>query len=506
MRATHQLDSNNRGLFHAPLIAMEEFYHAYFDAMPCYLTVQDRELRIIDANERFRNDFGQIEGRFCYQVYKHRSEKCEVCPVEQAFRDGQTHRNEEKVTCLDGREVSVLVETMPVRDANGEITSVIEMSTDVTEIKLLQQQLRRSQRRYQVLFDQVPCYISIQDPGLHIVEANHAFWQDFGDCLGRKCYSIYKHREERCITCPVQETFEDGNPRTQEEVVTSLDGRQMNVLVTTAPIRNRRGKITHVMEMSADITEVRELEDRLTKLGLLVGSVSHGLKGLLNGLAGGMYLVDSGFKKDNQERVYKGWDTVKRNVARIQSMVSDILYYAKDRVPIWEPLSAVDVAEEVYNLSESRAKEQKVELNKAFDPTAGEFEADPQAVRSLLVNLIENSIDACRMDVKNSDHCVDIRLQGTPDHVRFEVQDNGIGMDQETRERAFSLFFSSKGSEGTGLGLFVSNRIAKAHGGSIELTSEPGVGTRFVVELPRNRPPQQEPEEPQRPEKETSDG
>ena len=485
---------------------MEDFYHAHFDAMPCYLTVQDRELRVIAANRRFREDFGETENRFCYQVYKRRSEKCELCPVEQAFRDGQTHRKEEQVRCLDGKDVSVLVEATPIRDSSGEITSVIEMSTDVTEIKLLQEQLRRSQRRYHVLFDEVPCYISIQDPGLHIVEANHAFWQDFGDCLGRKCFHIYKHRSEPCIACPVQETFEDGESRTQEEVVTSLEGKQMNVLVTTAPIRNRQGQITHVMEMSTDITEIRELEDRLTKLGLLVGSVSHGLKGLLNGLAGGMYLVDSGFKKDNRERVYKGWDTVKRNVARIQSMVSDILYYAKDRVPIWESLSAMGVAEDVCGLAESRANELKVELAATIDPDVGEFEADPQAVRSLLVNLLENSMDACRLNAKNSGHRVDLRLAGTPGHVRFEIEDNGIGMDRETREKAFSLFFSSKGTEGTGLGLFVSNRIAQAHGGTIELTSEPGVGTRFVVELPRNRPPQQEPRDPQLPEKETTDG
>jgi PAS domain S-box-containing protein len=473
---------------------MEIPYHAYFDAMPCYLTVQDRDFRIVDANRRFREDFGEIEGRFCYQVYKRRSEKCEVCPVELAFRDGQTHRNEERATCLDGKEVSVLVEATPIRDSSGRITSVIEMSTDVTEIKSLQRQLRRSQRRYHVLFDEVPCYISIQDPALHIVEANRAFQEDFGSSLGCKCYEAYKHRNEPCITCPVQETFEDGNPRTEEEVVTSLEGKRMNVLVTTAPIRNRRGQITHVMEMSADITQVRELESRLTSLGLLIGSVSHGLKGLLNGLAGGMYLVDSGFKKDNQQRVHKGWDTVKRNVARIQSMVSDILYYAKDRVPIWEPLSAVEVAQDICRLAESRAKDLNVELTVTIAPDVGEFEADPQAVRSLLVNLIENSIDACRLDVKNSVHRVDVRLQGAPDHVRFEVEDNGIGMDQETREKAFSLFFSSKGVEGTGLGLFISNKIALAHGGKILLESEIHKGTRFIVTIPRKRPGEQ-PEE-----------
>ncbi len=485
---------------------MTNTYHQYFDAMPGYLTVQDRDFRIVAANQRFRDDFGDFEGRFCYQVYKHRSERCETCPVEQAFRDGRTHRTEEKVRCLDGKEVRVLVEATPIRDSSGEITSVMEMSTDITEIKSLQRQLRRSQRRYHLLFDEVPCYISIQDPGLHIIEANHAFLEDFGDCLGLKCYNVYKHRDEPCVPCPVQESFEDGKPHTQEEVVTSCDGRQMNVLVTAAPIRDRRGRITSVMEMSADVTQIRELESRLTSLGLLIGSVSHGLKGMLNGLAGGMYLVDTGFRKNNQERVEKGWETVKRNVGRIQSMVSDILYYAKDRAPIWESLSAVEVAEDVCSLVESRAKQQDVRLTTSFDPATGEFEGDPQAVRSLLVNLIENSLDACRLDDEKAQHEVALRLHGSSEHVQYEVQDNGIGMDRETREKAFSLFFSSKGMEGTGLGLFVSNRIALSHGGTIELESEPGVGTKFVIVLPRARPPEREPEDPHPAEMETPNG
>jgi len=473
--------------------AMEDAYHRYFDAMPCYLTVQDRDFRIIDANQRFRKDFGDFQDRFCYQVYKHRSEKCEICPVERVFMDGQNHRSEERVKCLDGKKVSVLVEATPIRDESGKIVAVIEMSTDITQIKSLERQLRRSQRRYHVLFDEVPCYISIQDPELHIVEANRAFQEAFGSCLGRKCYEIYKHRSEPCAPCPVQETLDDGQPHTREEVVTSLSGEQRNVLVTTAPIRNGRREITGVMEMSADITQVRELESRLTSLGLLIGSVSHGLKGMLNGLAGGMYLVDSGFAKDDQQRVHKGWATVQRNVARIRSMVSDILYYAKDRVPNWESLSAAEVAQDVCGLAESRARDHNVQLATTFDPDAGEFEADAQAIRSLLVNLIENSLDACRLDGKKTDHQVTVRLQAFPDHVQYEIGDDGIGMDQETREKAFSLFFSSKGTEGTGLGLFISDRIARAHGGRIELESESGVGTRFVVKLPRKRPPQQEP-------------
>ena len=80
-----------------------------------------------------------------------------------------------------------------------------------------------------------------------------------------------------------------------------------------------------------DITQIRELQSQLTSIGLLVGSISHGIKGLLTGLDGGIYLVNTGFEKDKPERVEKGWAMVQRNVDRIRGMVLDILYYAKDR-------------------------------------------------------------------------------------------------------------------------------------------------------------------------------
>jgi signal transduction histidine kinase len=73
-------------------------------------------------------------------------------------------------------------------------------------------------------------------------------------------------------------------------------------------------------------------------------------------------------------------------------------------------------------------------------------------------------------------------------------------MDQETQERAFTMFFSSKGMEGTGLGLFIADRIARSHGGTIELESDSGIGTRFIVKLPRTRPPTLESEDSHQPE------
>ncbi|MGB5424577.1 MAG: response regulator, partial [Desulfobacterales bacterium] len=99
---------------------------------------------------------------------------------------------------------------------------------------------------------------------------------------------------------------------------------------------------TYTQNLEALVRQKTELQDHLSSLGLMIGSISHGIKGLLTGLDGGMYLVESGFSKENQDQIKEGWETVKLMVDRIRKMVLDILYYAKERDLRWErvdPLS-----------------------------------------------------------------------------------------------------------------------------------------------------------------------
>ncbi|MFC1728935.1 PAS domain-containing protein [candidate division KSB1 bacterium] len=467
---------------------MEVSYKAYFDSMPCYLTVQDRNFNIIDANRRFIEEFGKYNGRYCYQVYKQRPDKCEACPVEKTFSDGRSYQSEEIVRTLEGKEVSVIVNTTPIRNESGEITAVMEMSTDITDIKKIQNKFKESQERYRMLFEEVPCYISIQDRDLRIVDANRFHREAFGTSYGSKCYEVYKHRSKECLPCNVRQTFEDGNIRTHEEVVMSQRDEPINVLVCTAPLLNAEGEIDKVIEMSADITQIRKLQDKLSSIGLLIGSISHTIKGLLNGLDGGIYLVDSGLKKNDRKRIDQGWEIAIRNVDRIRTLVMNILHYAKERELRWEPIDAEKLIRDVCKIMEDKAKNLQVNLTCELDGNLGELEADLQAVRSVMVNMLENAIDACRTDTKEQEHTVTMKATGSPDYMMLEISDNGIGMDRETREKAFTLFFSSKGAGGTGLGLFIADKIVQSHGGSITIDSELGRGSRLTVSLPRKRP------------------
>lgn len=462
-------------------------YKTYFEEMPCYISVQDRDLKLLAANRRFRENFGSIEGRYCYQVYKHRPEKCEACPVERTFHDGQSHSSEEFVQCLDGRDVSVIVYTTPIRNEYGEIHAVMEMSTDITELKNLQKQLKESQRRYRMLFEEVPCFISIQDRDLNVIDANRLHRETFGERYGGKCYELYKHREEECMPCVVRQSFEDGQVHVHEEVVTSLSGEPINVLVHTAPLRDIDGNIDHVIEMSTDITQIRQLQDQLTNIGLLISTISHGIKGLLNGLDGGVYLVNSGMKTGKPERLEQGWEIVLRNISRIRSMVLDILYYARDREIHWEVFEICELLQTLKDVLKVKAEDLNIDFTIDCMDNIGTLEADRKAIRSCLVNILENSFDACRVDKKKDEHQVKLKLDGDKDRVRMVIQDNGIGMDRETREKAFSLFFSSKGNEGTGLGLFIADKIITSHGGSIQLDSRVDEGCTFHIQLPRHR-------------------
>ncbi len=464
-------------------------HEAFFRAAPCFLTVQDREYRILAANEKFEATFGQCRGRYCYQVYKRREARCPGCPVEQTFADGAPHQSEQVVTLPDGSPIPILAYTGPVRDAGGQVVAVVEVSADITAVKRLEEKLRDSRERFRLLFEESPCYISVQDRDLRIVQANRPFQEAFGDSVGAYCYEVYKHRGEPCLVCPVALTFHDGRSHHSEEVVTSRTGQQIHTLVSTAPLRNAAGEIELVMEMSTDITEIRRLQGQLANLGLLVGSISHGIKGLLTGLDGGMYLMSSGFEKNDANRIQEGWHMIRRNVGQIRNVVLDLLYIAKEREPEWEQVSLRDLARNVARIVRKKAEDFRIRFEVDLARDVGARALDVKSFQAALINILENALDACRVDHQKPEHTVHFRLLADGEDAVFEIEDNGIGMDRETREKLFSLFFSSKGTEGTGLGLFIANKVVEKHHGRIDVTSRPGEGTRFTLRIPRATAP-----------------
>lgn len=234
------------------------------------------------------------------------------------------------------------------------------------------------------------------------------------------------------------------------------------------------------------LKEKSELQDHLSSLGLMIGSISHGIKGLLTGLDGGMYLLESGLAGQNPDKINEGWETVKVMVERIRKMVMDILFYAKKRDLQWENVDVVDFAKEVAGMAAAKAQALAIEFIAEIDETVGKCRIDPGYVHAALMNIIENAIDACRKKEAQSDQVIRFRVAQAENWIKFIVSDTGIGMDAETQAKLFTVFFSSKGRKGTGLGLFIAHQIVEQHGGRIEVSSSPGRGSRFTILLPLN--------------------
>ena len=268
--------------------------------------------------------------------------------------------------------------------------------------------------------------------------------------------------------------------------------KPINVNVLEIALQRVRDRITtrqqlkeYTESLEKLIREKTELQDHLSSLGLMISSISHGIRGLLTGLDGGMYAVEKGFAQKDQERVKEGWETVKQMVERIRNMVLDILFYAKERDMRWERIDALSFAEEIAKVVEPKIRSTGIEFEKDFDSKIGEFEINAGYVHSALLNILDNAIDACSRDRSKQKHKITLKVQKDRGCIIFDIADNGIGMDSETSEKIFTPFFSLKGEKGTGLGLFISNKIIEQHGGQITVNSKLHQGTLFRIKMPK---------------------
>jgi PAS domain S-box-containing protein len=460
----------------------------FFNEMPCFVSIHNSNNEVVGTNQLYKERLGNKIGRGSWEIYSSSAGSQKNCPVAKTFSTGKGQRRRERVKNLNGSELPVMVHTAPVRNRDGEVELVLEMAADLTEVSRLQEELISCQKRYQQLFDAAPCYFTVQDRDLKLMAANKKFLEDFGIKFGSFCSQAYSHDGEPHPECPVWKTFEEGESQQAETVVTAKSGEQYNVLIWTAPIKNVAGEVTHVMEMSTNITQIRQLQDHLSSLGLLIGSISHGIKGLLTGLDGGMYRIESGFEKEDLESIKEGWEIVRHMIGRIRNMSLDLLYYAKERDLQWERTDVLTFANDVALTVEPKALGHNIEFVRDFDASAGEFEVDAGVLASAMTNILENALDACIHDDSKRAHKITFGVRQDKANIIFDVSDNGIGMDKEAREKMFTLFYSSKGREGTGLGLFISNQIIEQHEGSVQVDSTPGEGSRFIVRMPKILP------------------
>jgi PAS domain S-box-containing protein len=345
------------------------------------------------------------------------------------------------------------------------------------------------------VFRRAPVYIGVIDRDFKVVEANRAFADTFGKWKKRSCYAVYKDREERCENCGAALTFIDGKARVREEKGQDHQGKPFDYLVHIVPLIQSDGTIPFIIEMSLDLSEMKQLEhekleaERLAVVGQTVAGLAHGIKNIIMGLEGGMYVVSSGIRKGDSGRIGEGWEMLEENIARISAFVKEFLEFARGRKPRVALVDPNEVARKVVNLYNDAATLAGIELRAVLSEGIDPIAVDGEAVHTCLVNLVSNGLDACTMSDKDN-RTVTLATREESGVVIFQVQDNGCGMDYDVKQKVFTNFFTTKGShKGTGLGLLTTRKIVQEHGGTIDFSSTEGAGSEFCVRLPRNRLP-----------------
>ena len=228
----------------------------------------------------------------------------------------------------------------------------------------------------------------------------------------------------------------------------------------------------------------------LAAVGQTIATLSHHIKNILQGIRGGSYLIEEGLKSQEFDVIQKGWNIVDKNQEKISNLVMDMLTFSKEREPDPTPADLNQVTSDVIELAQSRAEELKVELcwTPATEMPIICFDTDN--LHRAILNVITNALDAC---LEVDDPLVNVSTSYSSEEklACIVIRDNGSGIEPADIKKIFTVFESRKGGRGTGLGLPVSQKILREHGGEILVETERGKGSCFTLQLPAI--PQEEP-------------
>ncbi|RDI42321.1 ATP-binding protein [Falsibacillus pallidus] len=239
-------------------------------------------------------------------------------------------------------------------------------------------------------------------------------------------------------------------------------------------------EITGVFSILKDITESRKNEEllisseKMSIIGQLAASVAHEIRNPLTSLKGFVQLMD-------QTKTYdeKYMEIMMSEIERINLISSEMLILGKKQDVDFVRTDIAEILNQVVLLMKAEAHFHSAKLkfnNKLDNPVF--IKADPNQLKQVFINIVKNSLEAI-----SSDGIVVLTLSREDGRVRIEVEDNGVGIDEERLSRLGEPFYSTK-EKGTGLGLTVSFKLIEKHGGTIDIESEKESGTKVTVTLP----------------------
>lgn len=345
-------------------------------------------------------------------------------------------------------------------------------------IRAVTRSLSRSERRFQALLEASPDAILSVDAGGNLRFANRSAAENLLECEGRSLPALecggdslrgllHDARQKGCTRA----TFSPGDDKTFEVIAFSAPDGNSDELLSCCIAR--------------DVTERRLMEqeliqaERLAVIGKLAAGVAHEIN---NPLGIVRTNADIMRKLSSDPVVLERLDVLRRNVDRAADITGKLLRLAVPREMETHPLDLAELARESLNFLRPRLK--NVELDTAGLAHPLPILGDKSQLEQIIINLLLNGLESMKFRGRLSlEGMTDTDAEGHPTAV-LRVRDSGPGIAPEARERVFDLFYTTRSSEGFGIGLFVSRRIAERHGGTLRAESHPEGGAVMVLTLP----------------------
>jgi histidine kinase len=400
-----------------------------------------------------------------------------ICPVEKTFEDGLSHFSEERGVNKDGTPTHWIVNTSPIKNDQGEIVAAMEMSLDVTQTKILEEELEKSEKKYYAIFDNIPNPVFVLDMDtLEILDCNASVEGVYGykkdEIIERSFLELFRPEEKDHFETLIKTTSVINQVRHHNK-----NGDSLFVNIRISPSEYPGEKVYLVT--TSDITQRLETEQQLIQaskmatLGEMATGVAHELNQPLSVIktASRFFMIDS-------------------YVDRATKIINHMRQFGRKSDTTLGKVLVNAVLEKAFEILGQQLKVRGVEIFWDLEQDLPPILADPDRLEQVFVNLLINARDA--MDEKwqspqlqKETKKILLKTRSDGKEITVEISDTGPGIEEAILERIFEPFFTTKKvGQGTGLGLSISYGIIQDCKGSIRAVSGKGTGTRFIIKFP----------------------
>lgn len=344
--------------------------------------------------------------------------------------------------------------------------------------------------------------LSVFDLNGNIIFVNESFIQTYGytkeELIGQSINKFHPSEKPRQIFKPIiEKSLKDSWEG--ELTAKRKSGESFSIYIRTSPVVDDEGKPIVIVCVARDITEKKQLEEQLRQsqkmeaIGQLAGGIAHDFNNLLTVIEGYTELLFSNISESDPAQNFVR--QIKKAADRATALTGQLLAFSRRQILQPKVLNLNTLVSDM-SIMLKRLIGEDVALTTLLNPDIGSIKADRSQMEQVLMNLAVNARDALpeggALSVETREVALDSAMyerhqsgiqKGS--YVQLSVSDNGVGMDQETKERVFEPFFTTKETaKGTGLGLATVYGIIKQSGGHIWVYSEKGKGTTFKIYLP----------------------